>query len=188
MTLRGRLRGVLLLATFRAEGFGWVEGSVADVLASLAPLLGFPLALGVLLLLSGALRELTVPLAAVAMFLAPLVVSEAVARVLGREAEWGRYAAAYNWCQWPLALGAAAALLGAAILVSLGVPATAAAIVAMLAMSLYQLVLHWFLAWRGLRLSGPRAVLMTLAADGAATVVLVLFMLLGGQPANGSSG
>jgi len=185
------LRGIGLLAIFRAEGFSWVGGSVGDVLASLAPLLGFPVALALLLILAGVPRALATPLAAIAMFLAPLVASEALARLWGREAEWGRYASSYNWCQWPLAVAALLAVLAASLLVALGLQPAIAGVAAMLAMSLYQLVLHWFLARRGLGVSGLRAVVLTVVADGSSAVILAIFMALSGaadHAANGSAG
>ena len=46
--------------------------------------------------------------------LAPPVLSEAMARLLGREREWLRYATAFNWSRWAmlLALGAGLMLMG----------------------------------------------------------------------------
>lgn len=184
-------RGMGLLARFRAEGFHYLGGTTGDVLASVAPLLAFPLALGLLLLLAGAANQLAAPLATAGAVLAPLAVSDLLARLWHREAEWGRYAAAYNWCQWPITGVAILVVIGASVLAGLGLPRQIAGLAALGLAALYQLALHWFVARRGLLLSPGRAMLVTLLADGSAVLLLTLFLVLDTdavQVANGSDG
>jgi hypothetical protein len=189
--LIGVARGVLLLARFRSEGLRYFGGSTADVLASLAPLLAFPLALGLLLLMAGAAHELAAPLAAGGAVLAPLVVSDLLARLWRREAEWGRYAASYNWCQWPITVVAILVVAGASVLGGLGVPRQLAGVAALAVAAFYQLAVHWFLARRALSLPWGKATILTILVDLSAVALLTLFLVLDTdavQDANGSSG
>ncbi len=171
----GLLRAVLRLACFDRRGFAGITGSVDALLASLAPLIAFPLVGAAMSLLAGH------PAAAVAEFLATLcallvqlVVSELVAGWWRREAEWLRYATAYNWCQWLLPLAAAALLLLGHGALWLGLPRTATGVAAFVAFGLYALALQGFLAWRGLRLGLLRAAGMVLAVNIAVTVLVLI--------------
>ena len=82
-------------------------------LASLAPLIAFPLVGGVLMLLGGGgLAALSDLLATLCALLAPPVLSFEVARLWGRQDAWLRFATAFNWCQWAIPVAAAAIAAG----------------------------------------------------------------------------
>lgn len=173
------VRGLLLLARFDASGFRYLGGSVQDVLASVAPLLAFPLVLGTLAMLGGGdAHDLAALPAAIAMLLLPLVVSEAMARRWNREALWGRFAVAFNWSMWTTTLATLAVFLVAGLLAGAGVPQQPLGIAALVVVLGYQFGLHWFLASRGLELSPIRAALLVVATDALTTLLLLLFMML----------
>src|SRR5262245_62093320 len=98
------LRGLLLLARFRAAGFDLIPATPQGLLNSMAPLAAFTLVgmLGALVL--GAMRLLLLQLFGnVVVMVAPAVIIHALARLFGREAGWLRTAVAFNW--YNLALG-----------------------------------------------------------------------------------
>ncbi len=183
------LRGLVLLARFDASGFRHLGGSAQDVLASLAPLLAFPLVFGALSMLGGGdAHELAALFAAVALLLLPLVASEALARRWGREAEWGRFAVAFDWSQWTMTLAAIAAFAAAGALAAAGLPQRPLALAALLAVLAYQIGLHWFLARRGLDLSAGRATVLVVVMDVLTCVLLGLFLGLQGIAGPGAAG
>jgi hypothetical protein len=171
---RGVLRGVALVARFRAEGLACFGDSARQVLNSLAPLIAFPAAFLVLLLLSGgATEDAAELLSAIDALLLQTVLSEAVARRWGREGEWGRYAVAVNWCQWAVPVMGMLLLIGVHALVTAGLSPQAAAPLVVLALAGYALALQWFIAWKGLRLGRGRAGLLVLGIN-LLTIVMVI--------------
>ncbi len=173
------VRGLLLLARFDASGFRHLGGGAQDVLASLAPLLAFPLVFGVLALLGGGdAHDLAALPAAVALLLLPLVASETMARRWARDAQWGRFAVAFNWSLWTTTLATLVVFLLAGLLAGAGLPQRPLAIAALLVVLAYQFGLHWFLAYRGLDLSPGRAALLVVVIDALTTALLLLFLLL----------
>jgi uncharacterized membrane protein YphA (DoxX/SURF4 family) len=96
-------------------------------------------------------------LATLIALLAPPVISQAIARRWGREERWFRFATALNWCQWVLPLIAAVLVLLAGFMVQAGVPMRQAVIMLCCVLLAYAFWLQWFLARRGLDLSGLRA-------------------------------
>src|ERR1700744_2339459 len=99
-TRRNVVIGVLRVARGRADGMAQFGATRDAFLASLAPLIAFPLVGGVLMMLGGGgLDALTDLLATLCALLAPPVLSFEVARWWRREAEWLRFATAFNWCQ-----------------------------------------------------------------------------------------
>ncbi len=176
------LRGLLLLARFDAAGFQHLGGGPQDVLASLAPLLAFPLVFGLLAMLGGGdAHELAALFAAIALLLLPLVASEALARRWGRAAQWGRFAVAFNWSQWVTTLAAVATFAVAGVLAAAGLPQRPVALAALLAVLAYQIGLHWFLGRRGLDLSAGRAGVLVVVMDLLTAVLLAAFLLLEGS-------
>ncbi|HTW28121.1 MAG TPA: hypothetical protein VME92_13410 [Acetobacteraceae bacterium] len=163
---QGIVRGMLLLARGRAVGLAEFGETPEAFLASLAPLIAFPLVFGVLLLLNGGGWQAVGDfLAALCALLAPPVLSQLLARLWRRETLWLRYATAFNWCQWVLPVVAGLALLGVPVLAALGADTVTAARAAVLVICGYGLWLHWFLARRGLNLSGLRAALLVIAVN-----------------------
>ena len=149
-------------------------GTKRAFLYSMAPLTGLLLA-GVLEGLSrgvGArvLIDLLVPLCAL---LAPPVLSFEIARLMGREDRWTRFATAFNWCQLALPVLGIVLLVILGIARSAGMPEASAAGLFILTLGIYGLWLHWFLARHALALSGGRAALLVLGVN-LGTVLAVL--------------
>lgn len=166
--------GIMRLARGRADGLGQFGATREAFLASLAPLVAFPLVGGVLMLLGGGgLSALSDLLATICALVAPPVLSYEVARLWGRETAWLRYATAFNWCQWVIPVIGSLLLVMGGILAGLGLPRASASAGVVLGLVGYGLWLHWFLARHGLGLSGLRAVVMVLGVNFA-TVALVL--------------
>jgi len=168
------LVGVLRLARFDAGGMTQFGNSTQAFLASLAPLIAFPLVGAALALLAGGgLDAVAEFLATLCILLAPAVLSHPLAVAWRREPEWLRYATAFNWCQWAVPLAAGAALLLVAVMIALGLPQRIGVLIVLLALLGYALALHWFIARSGLRLSAMRAaVLVVLVNLGTAILVL----------------
>ncbi len=168
------LGGIVRLARGRADGFGHFSATPQGFLGSLAPLLAFPLVGTVLMLAGGAgsaaLGDL---LATICAVLAPAVLSHSLARLWGREGPWLRFITAFNWCQWIIPVVAMVVLATIGIAIRLGLPANAAAVLAMVLLGGYGLWLHYFLARRGLDLSAARAVLLVIVVN-LGTVLLVI--------------
>lgn len=176
------LLGVLLVACGQARGLRHFRGTTQGFLASLAPLVAFPLVGATLLLLGGGgLAAITDLLATLSALLAPAVLSHALAQLWGREAEWCLYATAFNWCQWAIPMAAALVLLVLGGLLMLGLPNVYAAYALAAGLGGYGLWLHWFLARRGLALGGARAALLVLVVNFGTTLLVVAARLLGGH-------
>jgi hypothetical protein len=168
------LAGLLLVGRGRRAGIALFGASVNAYLASLAPLIAFPLVGSFLLLASGGgLDAVTDFLEVICALLGPAVLSHLLARYWRREAEWLRFATAFNWCQWlmPVVLLVLLVVLGVAL--QAGLPRNAAGATALGALGMYALWLHWFLARHGLALSAWRAVVMVLWVN-LGTLVLLL--------------
>jgi hypothetical protein len=168
------LLGVFHLACFDAGGFVHFADTAQAFLASLAPLIAFPLVGATLILLRGdAMSAATEFLATLAALLAPAVLSHPLAVAWQREREWFRYATAFNWCQWAIPIAAVGLLLIADVLVAAGLPRRIGALVLVLGLLSYALALHWFIARNGLRLTALRAAaLVVLVNFGMAVIVL----------------
>lgn len=167
------LLGVARLARGRPEGMAQFSGTRDGFLASLAPLIAFPLVGGVLMLLGGGgLDALADLLATLCALLAPPVLSFEVARLWHREDAWLRFATAFNWCQWVIPIVGGALLLVFGVLTVAGLPPALARDGIVFGIVAYGLWLHCFLARHALALSWPRAGLMVLGVN-LATVLLV---------------
>jgi hypothetical protein len=165
--------GVARVARGRADGMAQFGATREAFLASLAPLVAFPLVGGVLMILGGGgLEALTDLLATLCALLAPPVLSFEVARWWRREAEWLRFATAFNWCQWVIPFLLALLLLVFGSLTMVGLPTDVARDCVLLGLVAYALWLHCFLARHGLALSWPRAGLLVIGVN-LATVLLV---------------
>jgi hypothetical protein len=166
--------GVMRLARGRADGFGQFGATREAFLASLAPLVAFPLVGGVLMLLGGGgLAALADLLATICALVAPPVLSFEVARLWGREAAWLRFATAFNWCQWAIPVLGSVLLLLLGMLITLGLPRSLARISVVFGLVAYGLWLHWFLARHGLGLSRLRAAMLVIGVN-VTTVIIVL--------------
>lgn len=171
------LLGILRLATGHADGLTQFGDTPEAFLASLAPLIAFPLVGGVLMLLQGgganALSDL---LATVCALLAPPVLSYEAARLWGRTARWIRFAVAFNWCQWAIPVVAFVMTALAGLLSAAGLPRLAGVGVVVAGVAAYGLWLAWFLARHGLGLGNRQAVLLVIAVN-----FVTVFLILGPQ-------
>ena len=168
------VRGVVRVALGRRDALEQFAGTRQGFLASLAPLIAFPLVGSILLLLHGrGLSAIADLLSTIAVLLAPPVLSYEFARLWRREQYWLRFATAFNWCQWLLPMLASVLLLILGALVQGGLSEHAATMTLVIGLGCYGLWLHWFLARHGLALSPLRAVLLVLGVN-LGTAVLVL--------------
>lgn len=170
----GPIIGAAQLAVGRGEGIERFGDSPQAFMASLAPLVAFPLVGALLLIVSGSPGAgfSTLLLTLVAQ-LSPAVFSHVLAVRWGREAEWLRYATAFNWCQWAIPVLAFGLLMGLQIATGAGLSDAAAANLLVLALGAYGLFLHWVVARHGLALSRARAGLLVVLVN-AGTVALVM--------------
>jgi hypothetical protein len=174
------VRGVALLARGRAAGLAEFAGTREAFLASLAPLIAFPLVGAGLIMASGQ------PVAAASDFLAtlcallvPPVLSHMLAERWERAEAWLRYAVAFNWCQWAIPVVAVGLMSVLALAVGLGFPSGIAGAVVLLLLLAYGLWLHWFLAVHGLHLSGARAALLVVVVNVGTGLLVLAPHLLG---------
>jgi hypothetical protein len=174
------LRGIVLVASGKSDGIGQFAGTSQGFLASLAPLIAFPLAGTLLLLLNGeGTPAITDLLATVAVLLAPAVLSYELARLWNRQERWLRFATAFNWCQWLLPLLASVLLVVLGMLLRAGLSEHAATVVLVAVLGSYGLWLHWFLARHGLALSPLRAAILVVAVNlGTALLVIAPRLLV----------
>ena len=166
--------GVLRVARGRADGFAQFGATRKSFLASLAPLIAFPLVGCALMLMGGGgVSALSDLFATVCALVAPPVLSFEIARLWRRDAAWLRFATAFNWCQWAIPVLGSALLLTLGMLVAAGLPRTVARGIALLGLVGYGLWLHWFIARHGLGVSRFRAALLVLGVN-LATVLIVI--------------
>jgi hypothetical protein len=166
--------GVMRLARGRADGLLQFSSTREAFLASLAPLVAFPLVGGVLMLLGGGgLTALADLLATICALVAPPVLTYEVARLWGRQAAWLRFATAFNWCQWAIPVLGSALLLLLGLLITLGLPRSLARMLVVFGLVAYGLWLHWFLARHGLGLSRLRAAMLVVGVNFV-TVLIVM--------------
>lgn len=170
--IRNALLGIARVARGRREGLQQFGATNEAFLASLAPLVAFPLVNAGLLLLTGKAWDAAEGfLQALCAVLAPPVLSQALAQAWGRDAAWLRYATAFNWCQWALPAMAAALLLALGFLLHAGLPQDAAVVVFALGLAAYALWLHWFVTRHALDLGPWRAALLVVLVN-AGTALL----------------
>jgi hypothetical protein len=173
--------GIFKIARGRPDGLKAFSGTRQAFLASLAPLLAFPIVgAGMLLAGGGGLQVIADLLATICALLAPPVLSFEVARLWGREAAWLRFATAFNWCQWILPVAMSLLLLALGMAMAVGLSQRTASMIVVLALGCYALWLHWFLARHGLGLPGGRSALLVLGVN-LGTVCLVLVPRLVGM-------
>jgi hypothetical protein len=168
------LVGILRVARGRRDGLTQFGSTPQAFLASLAPLVAFPLVGGVMMVASGAgVQALTDLFATACALLAPPALSFELARFWGREAHWLRFATAFNWCQWILPLVGSALLIVLSTAIAVGLSEHAASVALIIGLGCYALWMHCFLARYGLDLPAGRAALLVLGVN-LVTVLLVV--------------
>ncbi len=171
---RSILVGMVRVACGRADGIACFGGTVQSFLASLAPLVAFPLVgAGFGMFTEGPRQALTDLAMTLCALLTPAVLSYELAKFWSRTDAWFRFATAFNWCEWILPLVAALGMLPLSIAVSAGVGENLASLLLMGFLATYGLWLHWFLARKALALSVGRAILLVLVVN-AGTVAAVM--------------
>jgi hypothetical protein len=172
------------VARGRADGMPLFPGTTQGFLASLAPLIGFPVALAILMLMGGGgIRAVAGLLGTLCALLVPPVVSFELARLWRRQAAWLRFATAFNWCQWVVLLVGVVVMMVVMTLASASGAAAAglnrAADAGLIIIVGYGLWLHWFLGRHGLQVSRLRAALLVVCVNlGTALVVIGPRLLL----------
>lgn len=166
--------GVWRVARGKADGMTRFGATRQSFLTSLAPLIAFPLAGALLVLIAegivSAFELLAVTLIAQ---LAPPVLSHVVAARWQREHLWLHYATAYNWCYWAVPIVATVLMTALGTAIGAGLAADAAVQTFFFALAAYSLWLHWFLARHGLALSRWRAAVLVALVNGG-TLALAL--------------
>jgi hypothetical protein len=172
------LRGIVRVSCGRADGIEQFPATNQSFLASLAPLIAFPLVGATMLLLQGyGARALLDLLATVSIVLVQPVLSFELSRLWAREARWLRFATALNWCQWSVPVLACMLIVAVGLLSEAGVSDDVSALAFALGLGGYGLWLHWFLARHGLELSRVRAIILALTVNVAAVLLLLALRL-----------
>jgi len=160
------LRGVLLLCRGKAAGLAEIGAGPDAFLASVAPMVAFPLVGCGLMASQGRLVDgVTDFLASLVAILAPPVLSQALASRWGKGNGWYRFATAFNWCQWVLPVLGAILVLVAGGLVQAGLPLKGAILLLSALLLIYAFWLHWFLARHALGFGGGRAFVFVLLVN-----------------------
>jgi hypothetical protein len=175
------LIGIMRVGLGRADGLALFGDSVGHFTASLAPFVALPLVGTALALVEhpdiGVIGDL---LATWCGLLAPAVLTWELARKWGREPLWLRYATAFNWCMWDIPIMAFMLLIAVAVLIGLGLPNNAAALLLPIGLGAYALWLHWFIARHGLRLTRFRAALVVILVNLVTSALVLAPVLLAG--------
>lgn len=174
------LLGLWRVARGRADGIACFDGDVQSFLASLAPLIAFPLVgAGVGLFTEGPRRALTDLAMTLCALLMPAVISYELAKVWRRTDVWARYATAFNWCEWVLPILACLLIIPISVAITMGMGEDAASLALFGCLGAYGLWLHWFLARNALSLTRLRAgILVVLVNLGTVLVVVGPRLLL----------
>ena len=180
--IQGMMLGLALLARGRREGLSHFDASSQGFLGSLAPWLAFVLVRGLVTVLHGRAEEGATEIAVLlCLLLVPSVISQALSLAWRRDGRWLRYITAATWCEWLMPVVSAAAWLLANVLVTAGVPQRAALLTLVLAIAVYWLWLHFFLARAALDLSRLRACLLVAALVAGNAALVGLAFGLGGK-------
>lgn len=176
---RSPLVGLLRIARGRADGFAQFSDTPRAFLVSFVPLAVIQVAPSLWLPSQGYAAAVNL-LAAVVALLAGPVLSHALARRWGREAEWLHYAVASNWLIWAALLFAVALAPPLLLLALLNVPIINAVSTLALAGMGYMLWLQWFTARHVLALPAGQALAFTLLVDLGTFLLATLPQMLGG--------
>lgn len=166
--------GILRIARGRADGVACFGATAQSFLASLAPLIAFPLVgAGITTFTEGPRKGLSGLAITLCALLTPAVLSFELARLWHRSERWIQFATAFNWCEWTLPVLACLVMVPLSLAIGAGLDENAASLVLVSCLGLYGLWLHWFLARKALALSGFRAGLMVCLVN-VGTVVAVM--------------
>jgi hypothetical protein len=171
--------GIVRVARGRADGLACFGATPQAFLASLAPLIAFPLVgAGLSFVAEGPRKALTGLAVTICALLTPAVISYELARLWKRGEAWLRFATAFNWCEWILPVLACMVMLPLGVAMDAGLSERVASTLLVLALVGYGLWLHWFLARKCLGLSVLRAVLLVILVNaGTGLTVLAPHLL-----------
>lgn len=170
----GLVIGAAQLALGRAAGIARFGNTSMAFLASLAPLIAFPLVGAALASVRvGPVQAATMLLLTVVAQLAPAVLSNVLAERWDRGSNWLRYATAFNWCQWTIPVVVVLFSLMLELAEAGGLSEGAANTLLVLGLAAFGIFLHWVIARHGLALQAGRALLLVvLVNSGTAALVL----------------
>ena len=168
------LVGILRIARGRADGIACFGATPRAFMASLAPLLAFPIVGAVLAMFSdGPRRALTGLGMTLCALLAPAVLSYELARLWKRSDAWMRFATAFNWCEWILPVVACLAMVPLTVAMSAGLDQNTASMALVIGLGCYGLWMQWFLASRALSLSGVRAAIFVVLVNLGTSLAVI---------------
>nr|WP_294546264.1 hypothetical protein [uncultured Rhodopila sp.] len=160
------LVGIWRIARGRADGVACFDATPRAFLASLAPLLAFPIVGTVLAMFSdGPRRALTGLGMTLCALLMPAVLSFELARFWNRSEAWMRFATAFNWCEWILPVLACLAMVPMSLAIGAGVDESSANLALLIGLGCYGLWMQWFLASKALSLPAARAMLFVILVN-----------------------
>jgi hypothetical protein len=168
------LVGMLRVARGRADGIACFGATSQSFLASLAPLLAFPLVGATLgIFTEGPWRALASLAMTLCALLTPPVLSYEIAKLWNRADAWARFATAFNWCEWVLPAIACLVMVPLSVAITAGLSEKLASYILIACLSCYGLWLHWFLARNALSLSIGRAIAMVILVNAGTVAVVV---------------
>jgi hypothetical protein len=178
------MRGLWRLAKCERAGISEFGSDLDHFYASLAPLIGIPLAGAFVTALHGDWQQALVGFLArlVAVLVVPVAVYES-ARLFRRESLWLRTATALNWSFWMLFPALLVSAIFGAILAQCGLGMMVAELLTVAMMMLYLMWYGLFTLSAGLGLNFWQAGMIMLVSSAAVGVVSVLPNLLGLGPA-----
>lgn len=174
------VRGLWRLAKCDRAGISEFGKDLDHFYASLAPLIGIPLAGALITAISGAWQQALLGFVSrlVAVLLMPVVVYE-FARMFNREDHWLRTASVLNWSVWLLFPLAIVAAFFGALLKTCGLSMVQAEMGALAAIGLYMLWYQLFVLVAGLGIGYWRAASIVLVSALALAIVTSLPLVLG---------
>lgn len=174
------MRGLWRLAKCERAGITEFGGELDHFYTSLAPLIGIPLAMAMVLALHGDWQEALVGFLArlATVMLLPLAVYE-FSRLFGRERYWLRTATVLNWSFWVMLPAAFVAAFCAVILAKCGLGLTAAQGLTLGLMGLYLLWYRLFALAAGLGLKFWQAGVILLVSSIAMAGIALAPRLFG---------
>lgn len=176
-------RGLWRLAKCERAGITEFGSDLDHFYASLAPLIGIPLAMAMVMVLHGSWREATVGFLAhlATAMLLPLAVFE-FSRLFGRERYWLRTATVLNWSFWVMVPAAFIAAFLAAILTKCGLDMALAEGLTICLAGLYMLWFRLFALAAGLGLKFWQAGVILLVSSIAMASITLLPLAFGLGP------
>lgn len=173
------MRGVLLLAVGRREGMDEFADLDGEFLASLAPLIAFPLVGAVWLSTQGQAQIGWLAfLARICGVLAQPVIIHLFARSFGAQGHWLRTATAMNWAFWLILPLLMVAGIVAQILNMIGIQDATALGISGLLLIAYVAWYQWGIIRTGLAIKAGQAVLVLLGIDAVSVFFSALPYLI----------